>query len=210
MTIAVTIAGEAAEDQVRYRKGARPGELLCVSGHLGASIAGLKVLQREKARFARAPGDFQPNLAPYAPAIERHLMPKPRFDIARLLTRDVTIGALIDVSDGLASEVRHICEASMTGAAVYEHNVPVVAVTQAIAEEFGEKPTTYALYGGEEYELLFTIADAEFEKLSALTDDVTIVGRIEADPAKIELVRESGEREPLRAGGWNHFPAPAA
>lgn len=207
MTIAVSVTGDVDESRVKYRSGAKAGELFCVTGHLGASVAGLKVLQREKARFAKSPDNFQPNLSPYTPAVERHLVPRPRLDLSKILVHDVVVSAMIDISDGLASEVRHICEASGTGASLFEHNVPVVAITQKIAEEIGESAAGYALYGGEEYELLFTISDGEFEKLARLTSDVTIVGRVEADPAKIELVRENGEREPLRPAGWNHFPA---
>jgi thiamine-monophosphate kinase len=208
MMISVTVAGEAPEHAVRYRGGARPGEYLCVTGHLGASIAGLKILRREKETFLRSGGDdFTPNLEPYAAAIERHLVPKPRLDLSALLTGRVNIGALIDISDGLASEVHHLCAASGTGASVFEHNLPVESITQKIAAEFGDSPTDYALYGGEEYELLFTISDAEYEKLDRLTNDVSIIGRMTETAAGIQLVREQGEPEALAAGGWDHFAA---
>ncbi len=211
-TISVTVTGEAPEERVRYRSGARAGELLCVTGHLGASIAGLKILRKEKERFLGSGGtDFTPNLEPYAAAIERHLVPKPRLDLVPVLTGTIAIGAMIDISDGLASEVHHICRESGTGASVYEHNLPVESITQKIAGEFGESPTGYALYGGEEYELLFTISDSEYEKLDRLTNDVTIIGRVTEPSAGIMLVREQGETEALSPGGWDHFrgtPAP--
>lgn len=208
MTISVSLVGEAEERHLRYRNGARPGDLICVTGHLGASLAGLKILQREKNRFAKSPNteNFQPNLAPYAPAVERHLTPKPRLDISRIIADNVIVTSMIDVSDGLASEIHHICKNSNVGASIHEHNLPLISVTQNIAAEFNELPTEYVLYGGEEYELLFTISDKEFEKLESLTGDVTVIGRITDDPHTIELVRENSERESLQRSGWNHFP----
>jgi thiamine-monophosphate kinase len=204
MTISVAMTGEADEEKIRFRDGARPGDYVCVTGHLGASLAGLKILHREKSRFEKTdPTVFIPHLEPYKMALEKHLMPQPRLDFVRIFTEEINIGALIDISDGLASEVHHICKSSNVGASIYEHNIPVEAVTQRIAEEFAEKPTDYALYGGEEYELLFTISDAEYEKLSAITGDVTIIGRItEKD---ITLVREGGEQMPLPFSGYDHF-----
>jgi thiamine-monophosphate kinase len=205
--VTVSMVGEVREQQIRYRRGAAAGELLCVSGHLGASLAGLKVLQREKLRAASSP-THQPDLAPYTAALEKHLMPKPRLDLAKLFA-EVAVSAVIDISDGLASEVHHLCRSGTVGATVYEHNLPLISVTQAIAAEFHESPTQYALYGGEEYELLFTMSDKEFATLESLTGDVTIIGRVEADPGEITLIRENGEREPLRASGWDHFGRPA-
>lgn len=205
MLISVTLSGEAEEEAVVYRSGAKAGDYLCVTGHLGASLAGLKVLQREKQRYRDAPDQFKPNLERYAPALEKHLMPRPRLDLARILTRDVRIHAMIDVSDGLATEVHHLCRESGTGALVYEHNLPVVTVTQGIAAELSQSPTDFALFGGEEYELLFTIDEKEFERLDRLTNDVTIVGRMTEAEKGINLVRENGEQVPLNPGGWDHF-----
>ncbi len=207
MTISVAMLGEANEKDVKYRKDAKPGEYICVTGHLGASLAGLKILKREKERFAKstASGEFKPNLEPYIEAIEKHLMPKPRLDLSRILIEKVKIGALIDISDGLASEIHHICNNSSVGASIYEHNIPLQSTTQLIAKEFSESPTDYALYGGEDYELLFTISDEEYEKLDKLTNDVTIIGRITERDKGIELIREQGEHEPLSFAGYNHF-----
>ena len=207
MMISVSVIGEADETRIRYRRGARAGDLLCVTGHLGSSLAGLKILQREKSRFLQSPEpkQFEPNLTPYSPAIEKHLMPKPRLDISKILTEQVTVTSMIDISDGLASEVHHLCKQSQVGASVYEHNLPVIGITQKIAGEFNESPVTYALYGGEEYELLFTISDDEYKKLEPLTDDVTIIGRMTGTPKTIELVNEQGESQPLQPSGWDHF-----
>jgi thiamine-monophosphate kinase len=207
MAISVALTGEADEQKILYRKGAQPGDLICVTGHLGASHAGLRILQREKKRFLESanPAEFQPNLAPFVIALEKHLMPKPRLDIAAFLTTNVTTHCAIDISDGLASEIHRICTASNTGAKIYEHNLPLDSNTQQIAKEFSESPATFALYGGEEYELLFTMTDQEFEKLESLTSDVTIIGRITQQSEGIELVGENGEAEALPFAGWDHF-----
>ena len=203
--ISAALTGEADEDRVVYRKGARTGDYLCVTGHLGASHAGLKVLQREKQRFAASPDEFRPDLEPYALAISKHLMPKPRLDISGILGEAATVDAMIDISDGLASEVHHLCRGSGVGAAVYEHNLPIEGITGRIAGEFSETPADYALFGGEEYELLFAISENEHEKLSSLTSDVTIIGRVTEAGKGIELIRENGEHQALPFSGWNHF-----
>lgn len=207
LMISVTMIGEAEEKRILHRTGAQVGDYLCVTGHLGGSLAGLKVLLREKERFmkAQSTATFEPNLEPYAPAIEKHLMPKPRLDIAKILSTEVRAHAMIDVSDGLASEVNHLCTASGVGAELHEHNLPVDGTTQNIAEELGDHVSDYLLYGGEEYELLFTISEAEYEKLEKLTDDVTIIGRMREKDHGVKLVREQGEIEALTPIGWNHF-----
>ena len=220
MMVTVTMTGEVSPERVRFRSGAKPGDYLCVSGHLGASVAGLKILQREKARFAAlglaaggaaargvetGNGAFQPNLEPYREVLEKHLMPNPRTDLAKIFAEEIEVNALIDISDGLASEVGHLCEKSNVGAAVWEHNLPVIAGTQLVAGEFSESATDYALYGGEEYELLFSISEAEFAKLERLSNDVTVVGRVTEKEKGIRWVKESGEELPLEPGGWNHF-----
>ncbi|MBI5021296.1 MAG: thiamine-phosphate kinase [Ignavibacteriales bacterium] len=205
--ITVSMTGEADEQKIKTRRAATRGQYLCVTGHLGASVAGLKILTREKERLELASDKekFLPNLEPYSIALEKHLMPKPRLDISKILTEKVKIGAMIDISDGLASEIHHICNSSNIGAEIYEHNIPLDSITQNISEEFGEPATDYALFGGEEYELLFTISDEEFAKLEKLTSDVTIIGRVTEKEKGITLIREQGEKEPLRFGGWNHF-----
>jgi thiamine-monophosphate kinase len=209
MVVSVTLAGEAEEDRVLYRSGAVPGDYLCVSGHLGASLAGLKILQREKDRFLKSANrqTFTPDLKPYARAIERHLMPVPRLDLARILSDQVKVHSMIDISDGVASEVHHLCDNSGVGAEVFEHNIPVDAITQQIAAEYSEPPMRYALYGGEEYELLFTLGDEEYAKLERLTNDISIIGRITERDQGVELVHENGEHEALKFLGWDHFKA---
>lgn len=209
MFISVALTGEVHKEKLLKRSGARPGDLLCVTGHLGASAAGLRVLQREKDRFRTSPdpATFKPQLEAYTPAIEKHLMPRPRLDISALFTAQCNIHAAIDISDGLASEVHHICRESDTGASVFEHNLPVEAVTQKIAAETGTTATAFALYSGEEYELLFTLADEEFALLESLSTDVTIIGRITDKENGIQLIQENGEGVPLAQHGWQHFPS---
>ena len=207
MTVSVTMTGEADEGRVLYRSGAQPGDYLCVTGHLGASAAGLKILQREKERYVKhsAETPFVANLEPYKESIEKHLMPKPRLDLVPLLTGPAKVHAMIDISDGLASEVHHLCNASNTGALLFEHNLPVEHSTARIAEELSERVTDYALFGGEEYELLFAIPEEEYKKLEHLTPDVTIIGRVQKREQGIELVSEQGEHSLLPFRGWDHF-----
>jgi thiamine-monophosphate kinase len=112
---------------------------------------------------------------------------------------------MVDISDGLASEIHHLCAAAGVGASIYEHNLPIDSLTQQIASEFSVPVTDYALYGGEEYELLFTMDDEEYKKLEILTNDVTIIGRVTRAGEGINVVREQGESEPLRPSGWDHF-----
>ena len=203
--VSISLIGEVDPEKVIYRSGAKVGDLICATGHLGASHAGLKILLREKSRYLESNAQFSPNLEPYKMIIEKYLLPKPRLDISKIISDSVKVNAMIDISDGLASEVHHICNNSGVGADVWEHNIPVHTYTQKIAEEFSEDVINYALYGGEEYELLFTLSDNDYEKLETLTADVTILGRITDKSKGINIVRESGDREPLQFSGWDHF-----
>lgn len=206
MTVSVALTGEADEQRIVYRSGAKPGDLLCVTGHLGASHAGLKILQREKKRYWNSPESFRSNLEPYTTAIEKHLVPRPRTDFVHVLTdHAIRVNAMIDISDGLASEVHRIAAASGAGAGIWARNIPLDTVTQAIAAEFSDDPLDYSLYGGEEYELLFSIGDEEFARLEQLMSDVTIIGRMTKPEEGISLIRENGETTALNAGGWDHF-----
>lgn len=205
LVVSVTLFGEADPARVVYRYGAKAGDLICVSGHLGGAHAGLKILLREKENFINNSEQFSPNLDPYKIALEKYLMPKARMDLVKYFSDSIKINSMIDISDGLASEVHHICKNSGVGAEIWEHNIPVHAITQKIAEEFSDNVVDYALLGGEEYELLFTLSDIEFEKLEKLTPDVTILGRITDAEKGLNLIREGGEVEPLPFGGWEHF-----
>jgi thiamine-monophosphate kinase len=207
MMVSVAMTGEVPRDKIIHRRGAVPGDYLCVTGHLGGAVAGLIVLGREKERFQNSeePESFRPNLEPYREVIARHLMPHPRLDLSKILANEVKVHAMIDISDGLASEVHHLCTGGNVGAEIHEHNLPVIASTQAVAREASVPVSEYCLYGGEEYELLFAISEEEYKKLEPLTNDVTIVGRVLEASKGIRLVKEQGENEPLGAGGWNHF-----
>ncbi len=207
MFVSVTLMGEAKEEKIPYRNKAKVGDVICVTGHLGASHAGLKILQKEKARYAQAtePDTFKPDLDKYTPVLEKHLMPRPRLDIAQLLSEQCTVHAMIDVSDGLASEIHRICKASETGASILERNIPLHDNTKNVAAELYESPVDYALFGGEDYELLFTVDEEEFQRLQTLTMDISMIGKITSRNKGIELVKQDGEAVLLPFGGWDHF-----
>lgn len=203
--ISISLTGEVDSEKIVYRSGATVGDLICVTGHLGASHAGLKILLSEKNKYLNDIKNFKSNLEQYKTVLEKYLMPKPRLDISRILTENIKVNSMIDISDGLASEVHHLCNNSGVGADIWEHNIPVDSNSQRVAAEFSENIIDYALYGGEEYELLFTLTDSEFEKLEKLTSDVTILGRIIEKSKGINLIHENGEPEVLGAFGWDHF-----
>jgi len=217
MFISVTLVGEAKEDKIMYRNTAKVGDVICVTGHLGASHAGLKILQKEKARYAQAtqPDTFKPNLEAYTPVLEKHLMPRPRLDIAQLLVEQssvqatqghaMQVHAMIDVSDGIASEIHRICDASDTGASIQERNIPLHENTKTVASDLHESAVDYALFGGEDYELLFTLTEEDFHHLQTLTTDISLIGRITSRNKGIELVKPDGEAVLLPFGGWDHF-----
>lgn len=198
--VSVSSYGIANPEKIYYRSGAKVKDLICVSGHLGASHAGLRILQREKKSYLEKRENFKPNLEPYKAAIEKYLMPRPRTDILNLIVNNVQINSMIDVSDGLASDVHKICRESNVGVEIWEHNIPIANITQKIADEFSENVIDYALFGGEEYEMLFTLNDAEYEILENLTHDVTILGRIVESSKGVNFIRENGETEPLPDG----------
>ncbi len=201
LLISVTVLGEAGEDEVVYRHGAQPGDLLCVTGDLGSAAAGLKVLLAEKDTFADA--DAQPDLGAWSYVVERHLAPQPRLDRLRQW-REAAVRphALIDLSDGLASEVHHLCRASGVGARIEAALLPVHAQTFRAAERFGDRPETYALYGGEDYELLFALPKAEAKKLPG--DSFAVVGAVTETP-DVVIGMPDGATMPLDPSGFQHF-----
>ncbi len=203
--ISISLTGEVEPEKIVYRRGATVGDLICVTGHLGASHAGLKILLSEKNKFLNDTKNFKSNIEQYKTVLEKYLMPKPRLDISKILTQNIKVNSMIDISDGLASEVHHLCNNSVVGADIWEHNIPVDSNSQRVAAEFSENIIDYALYGGEDYELLFTLTDSEFEKLEKLTSDVTILGRIVEQSKGINIICENGERKMLGAVGWDHF-----
>ena len=202
LLLSVTVVGEAAEGDVSYRHGARDGDLLCVTGDLGAAFAGLKRLWEIKAQRAADPS-FRPDLAAAPYVVGRHLAPTARLDVVEALARaGVRPTAMIDVSDGLTSEVHHLCRRSGVGARVVEAALPVHVETRAVAERFGAKASAYALSGGDDYELLFTLSEADAERVSP-QGLFSFIGRIEG--RAVVLQSAEGDDMPLEAGGFTHF-----
>lgn len=204
LILSITIIGEAAEEKITYRSGAKVNDLICVSGDLGAAYAGLLVLQREKATFAANP-NFQPDLTSYDYVIERQLKPEARTDINQLLsTHGILPSSMIDVSDGLASELHHLCEQSACGCSVYEDKIPMDVQTMNVADEFNLAPLTFSLHGGEDYELLFTVPIEAFEKVSKL-NEISIIGHITDKSEGMHLINKQSEAIELKAQGWDSF-----
>jgi thiamine-monophosphate kinase len=205
LVISVTSLGYADEKEIVYRNTAEEGDLICVSGDLGGAYTGLQLLEREKLIYIENP-NIQPDLEGKDYIIERQLKPEARKDIIELL-KDIEVKptAMIDISDGLASEVLHICKQSNKGCNIYEDKIPLDPMTYETAREFNLDPTVCALSGGEDYELLFTIKQADYEKIK-LQMDISIIGHITEASAGCNLVTKSGVIHTLKAQGWNAFP----
>ena len=204
LIISITALGKCGKEEVVYRNGANINDLVCVTGDLGAAYAGLQILEREKAVFKLNP-EIQPDLSGYQYCIGRQLKPDPRGDlIQRLREMGVKPTSMIDISDGLASELFHICRNSGTGVEIYDEKIPIDYETGKIAEEFGISPTTYALNGGEDYELLFTIRLEDYEKIKD-QKGISIIGHINPKSSGLYLVNQNGSVLELKAQGWNHF-----
>jgi len=204
LVISVTSVGYADEADVVYRNGAGEGDLICVSGDLGGAYVGLQLLEREKLIYLENP-KIQPDLEGKDYIVERQLKPEARKDIVELLKSiDVKPTAMIDVSDGLASELLHICKQSDKGCSLYEEKIPLDPMTFETAREFNLDPTVCALSGGEDYELLFTVKQADYDKIK-FKMDITIIGYITEPSAGCNLVTKAGNLHPLKAQGWNAF-----
>ncbi|GAB3922976.1 thiamine-phosphate kinase [Mucilaginibacter myungsuensis] len=206
LVISVTVLGEADEKDIVYRNGAQEGDLLCVSGDLGGAYVGLQLLEREKLVYLENP-KIQPDLEGKDYIVERQLKPDARKDVVELLKAwGVTPTSMIDVSDGLASEVLHICKQSDKGVQLYEEKIPIDPMTYETAREFGLDPTICALSGGEDYELLFTVKQADHDKIKH-HPDISIIGYMTEASAGCNLVSKSGNVHKLTAQGWNAFKA---
>lgn len=202
--LSLTVTGDAEKQDVVYRNTAKENDLLCVSGDLGGAYMGLLLLEREKKVYQANP-DMQPDLAGYDYILERQLKPEPRTDILEMLkTAGVKPTAMIDISDGLASEVLHICEDSGLGCRIYEDKIPLDAMTIAASEEFNFQPVTAAMNGGEDYELLFTINMSDYEKVKML-EGISIVGHMTEPNEGVFLVTNNGPLIKIEALGWNHL-----
>jgi thiamine-monophosphate kinase len=204
LVISVTSIGYADEKDICYRSGANEGDLICVSGDLGAAYVGLQLLEREKQIYLENP-QIQPDLEGKDYIIERQLKPEARKDIIKLLHElKVKPTAMIDVSDGLASEALHICASSEKGCAIYEEKIPIDPMTYDTAREFNLDPTVCALNGGEDYELLFTVKQPDYEKIKN-HPDISVIGHITEASAGKNLISRSGAVHELKAQGWNAF-----
>jgi len=202
LTISVTAIGEAAKKDLIYRKGAQVNDLICVSGDLGGAYMGLQLLERENEVFKVNPQE-QPKLDGYDYILERQLKPEARGDVIKALkTLSVKPTAMIDISDGLSSEIIHICKQSNVGCAIYEEKVPLDFQTRKFADELSINPLVAALNGGEDYELLFTVSLADHDKIKN-DPDITVIGHITEAANGTNLITGAGAAIPLQAQGWN-------
>lgn len=202
LTISITAIGEASEDELVYRSGAKVNDLLCVSGDLGGAYMGLQLLERENEVYKVNPNQ-QPQFEGYDYILERQLKPEARGDIKELLkTLNIKPTSMIDISDGLSSEALHICRASKVGCSIYEEKVPLDKQTKDFAEELNINPLVAALNGGEDYELLFTVPLDSFDQIKK-EFDITVIGHITAESEGANLITTGGSVIPLQAQGWN-------
>ena len=222
LAISITAIGVAAKEEIAYRSGAKETDLICVSGNLGAAYMGLQILEREKAVYnqqvieateqARKNGTSaeqaiaqipQPDFAGKEYLLERQMKPEARKDIVEKLRQaNVKITSMIDISDGLSSELMHICEQSRCGCRIYEERIPLDYQTAVAAEEFNMNVSTCALNGGEDYELLFTVPLTANDVVSAI-EDVKVIGYITKESLGKALISRDGSEFELKAQGWN-------
>jgi len=202
LIISITALGEASEEQIVYRNGAKENDLVVVSGDLGSAYMGLQVLEREKQVFQVNPNN-QPDLDNYTYLIERQLKPEARYDIIQLL-KDLEIKptSMIDISDGLSSEILHICKQSEVGCSIYEEKLPMDPQFISVCEEFNIDATTIAINGGEDYELLFTISLEDFDKIKA-NPNLSVIGHITSQQNGMNLITRAQTQISLKARGWN-------
>lgn len=204
LVISITCIGDVEKGLEVRRSGAKPTDVICVSGDLGAAFMGLQLLERENS-VAAGQKDFQPDFAGKEYILERQLKPEARRDIVELLRKEgIRPTSMIDVSDGLSSELLHICKSSNVGCRVYEDKLPIDYQTALMAEEFNMNLVTAAMNGGEDYELLFTVPLTDHEKIEKL-EGVKMIGYITSPDLGAALVTRDGGEIPIRAQGWNAF-----
>lgn len=202
LIISITVIGEADPEDLVYRDTAREGDLLCVTGDLGAAYVGLQLLEREKKIFMETP-NVQPDLEGSDYILERQLKPEARKDIPVLLKKlEVKPTSMIDISDGLASEILHIATDSDLGCNLYEDKIPIDPSTYNMARDFNLDPTVCALNGGEDYELLFTIDPSDFPKIKA-NPDISVIGHMTMKKDGVNLITKGGTSHTLTAQGWD-------
>ena len=206
MVISVTAIGEVDKELITYRHGAQLHDLICVSGDLGSAYSGLLVLEREKVTFQADP-NFKPDLDSYDYVLERYLKPEPRTDIVQMLAeKGIVPTAMIDVSDGLASELLHICKESKCGCQIYEERLPIDYQTTRVCSEMSQNmlPVSNALNGGEDYELLFTISQKDYDKMKD-NPEMNIIGNINEEGTPAGKVTPQNSTIELRAQGWGRI-----
>ncbi len=204
LTISITAIGEAKKEDIRYRSGAETNDLICVSGDLGAAFLGLQVLEREKEIYEKD-HSIQPDLSGFDYVLERQLKPEARKDVIEWLNKEgIKTNAMIDISDGLSSDLIHICKSSGKGCNIYHEKIPIHEETKAAAKEFNMEPLIPALHGGEDYELLFTVPMSEFDKVSG-AKHIHIIGNITKEGDKSLIVTDDGQGAELVAEGWQGF-----
>lgn len=202
--ISVTAIGEVAPDQFVKRSTANKGDLVCVSGDLGAAYIGLLFLEREKKIFMESPG-VQPDLEGESYVIGRLLKPEARRDIVDFLAKsELKPTAMLDLSDGLSSDLLHICKDSNLGCVIYEEKIPISEEMRRAAFKFEIDPTACALSGGEDYELLFTISQQDHDKL-VLNEEISVIGYLTEADLGTTIITKGGSKHPLTAQGWNHM-----
>jgi thiamine-monophosphate kinase len=204
LTITVSVIGRAKKNSITHRTGAKEHDLLVVTGDLGGAYLGLQILEREKEVFKANPS-LQPDLDGHDYIIQRQLKPEARKDIIDYLKElEIQPTAMIDISDGLASEILHLCKSSKVGCHIYDEKLPIDAKTAMTAMDFNLDPSTCALNGGEDYELLFTINQKDFEKVNS-NPNMTIIGHITDENDGTYFIDKQGSAIELKAQGWNHF-----
>ncbi len=208
LAISITAIGEVEAEKIVYRSGAQSGDIVCVSGDLGGAYMGLQLLEREK-RVLQTGSNGRPEFDGFDYILERQLKPEPRADVIDFLEKiDVVPTAMMDVSDGLSSEMLHICNCSKVGCRIYEEKIPIDHVTRNMAEEINFNPVVAALNGGEDYELLFTIRQSDYQKFqSAAGPNIFAIGYITDESKGYRMITTGGDEADLVAQGWKAFKA---
>ncbi|MCF8373092.1 MAG: thiamine-phosphate kinase [Bacteroidales bacterium] len=202
MTISVTVVGEVDKEKIVYRKGAQINDLICVTGDLGSAYLGLLLLKREQEVFKIDP-NMQPLLEGYDYILERFLKPEARKEIIEFFAeKGIQPTSMIDISDGLSSEILHICKQSKTGCRIYQEKIPIDAVASKMADEFNIEPTVAALNGGEDYELLFTMPLKDYDLVSQ-NPAISIIGHITSAEDGCNLITNAEQEIEIKAQGWN-------